>query len=69
MIDETLIRHNFYNMLKKSDEQDLLQWTITLTNAYIRTTPLCRLIDDEHILFETNFSQVLFASRRLFVYV
>ena len=59
MIEETFIRDNFFNMLKKIRRTRLIA---TGANVHKRIHANSTTMDDEHILIGTNFTQVLFAS-------
>ena len=58
-MNETFIRHNFFNMLKGFRRTRLIA---TVANVHKRIHTNSTTMDDEHILMGTNFSQVLFAS-------
>ena len=61
MTDQTFIRHNCFNMLKK-----IQRTRLNATNAGVhkRIHTNFTTMDDEHIPMVTNFTQVLFASTR-----
>ena len=59
MIDETFIRHHLFNMLKQFRRTRLIETDATV-HKRIHTNST--MMDDEHILTVTSFTQVLFAS-------